>query len=158
MTARQVRSSERTFQPPLNRTLLLYFGFGYLRNRTNQPWFKRSDLVEAIPVSSGSVTAIPTQSNHSQVVREIIRFGFAEGQESAPGDKGRYTPHARLRIIPEGEELLLESLDYSVTHQGSVVPDLLVIPEVTEAVLAESDLVLRVVSRITGLSRASLEG
>ena len=122
-------------------------GFGYSRNRTDDPWFRRSDVINVLSPHPASHLIMLSVGGYSMSLTEFEDKGIAEIRTEKRG-QGK---HARLaRVTDLGEEALLEAIVYNVTHDGLTVPQLLFIPEVTETVLHQSDLKTRVTKAVFG--------
>jgi hypothetical protein len=145
------RNTEYPVRVPLSRTSTLVLGFGYFRNRTEDPWFKNRDLLNAIPEGPAKRLIMPSKSHYSKWLREFIGLGLVEGRSNAGEGFGAPSNQSYAKVTEEAEELLLESTTYSVTNQGLTVPDLFHIPQVAETILQDSDLIERVIKQISGL-------
>ncbi len=130
---------------------LVVAGLGYTRKRTGDPWFRRSDLTDALASVPDGRLLLPSAGGYSQTLTEFEARGMAETRRQKEG-RGRSAPLRLAQITDFGEEVLLEAVVFNVTHNdnGLTVPQLLVVHEVVEAVLYQSDLKDRVFRAISG--------
>lgn len=131
--------------PPKSLTIV---GFGFARNRTDDPWFRLRDLNEALYGTSARHLIAPSRSGYSEALTDMEAEGVVDTKLAARGEPGR---RGRLaRVTPDGEDVLLENVVYSVTHRGLTVPELLHIPKAVNAVLYKSDFPARLFNAVSG--------
>lgn len=127
---------------------IVIVSFGFSRNRSDNPWFKRKDYLEALSTSPDKDMSIEP-SNYSTYLTDLEKRSIVETTYvKVRGARG--VPQRIAHVTDDGEEVLLENVLYSVTHRGLTVPQLIPIPEAASAVLSQSDLVDRVIRAISG--------
>ncbi len=135
---------------PLPRFGVLFLGYGYYRSHTDQPWFRRRDVVNAMPDSHYDHRLTPSAPRISRLIRAYDAAGFIVSKQTEAGHKGRPTAYDQMSVTPQGEDILLTSLTYSVTNKGETLQELLILPEVNQIVVDEGELVARVLHQICG--------